>query len=35
MGQFGFERVEKELAWSHQEIKLIEAYEKLFSDAQG
>jgi glycosyltransferase involved in cell wall biosynthesis len=35
MGQYGFDRVEKELAWSHQETKLIEVYEKLLSDEQG
>ncbi len=34
MGQYGFERVEQELAWPHQEIKLIEVYEKLLSDEQ-
>jgi glycosyltransferase involved in cell wall biosynthesis len=32
IGQYGIERIKKELAWPHQEIKLIEAYKKLLSE---
>jgi glycosyltransferase involved in cell wall biosynthesis len=34
MGQCGIDRVKNELAWVHQEKKLIKAYEKLFSNEQ-
>lgn len=32
MGQAGRARIEKELAWSHQRKRLLEAYEKVFRD---
>jgi glycosyltransferase involved in cell wall biosynthesis len=35
MGQFGSRRVNDELAWHHEQPKLIEAYDKLFEVCRG
>jgi glycosyltransferase involved in cell wall biosynthesis len=35
MGQFGSKRVNDELAWHHEQPKLIEAYDKLFEVCRG
>lgn len=35
MGEYGRERVERELAWPHQEKSLLTAYEALLSRRDG
>ena len=35
MGEFGRQRIEKELAWEHSVDKLLAAYEKVFSKVRG